>query len=75
VTPRLVVFLAVFFRKFDKKSQNVTVRGVTVRESLPVYSTVGHISFERCPIKTASFGYIVKFKLGTTFSKLNHVTF
>jgi len=33
---RLVVFLAVFFQKFDKKSQNLTVRGpgVTVRESL-----------------------------------------
>jgi len=29
--PALVVFLAVFFRKFDKQSQNVTIRGVTIR--------------------------------------------
>ena len=27
----LVVYLAVFFRKFDKKSKNVTISGVTIR--------------------------------------------
>ena len=32
--PGLVVFLAAFFRKLEKKSLNVRIRGVTIRESL-----------------------------------------